>query len=186
MSVVEFVWATALLFLSLFAGQEIARLLSLERSAEIIVNSIAFESSLTSLAHINLDTFDHDARIESSFERSVKDRLVRGLKDSILHWSIQSDSHASERASLNGMRTYTKGPTRQKPFRDIEVAANICVRSWVGRLMVSLAAHRNCLGQFSEKQNDGSPPHQGVLIQVRAIRPVPYWVPIYFLGLRND
>lgn len=186
MSVVEFIWAAALLFLSLFAGQEIARILTLERSAEIIVNSIAFEASLMSLAHIKLGTFEHDARKESRFELAVKDRLVGGLKDSLLHWTFQTEDLSPDRSSLSGLRTYAKGPSQQKPFHEIEVAANICVRTWVGRIAVKLAPQRNCLGQFSESHIDGSPSDQGLLVQVRAVRPVPYWVPIYFRGLRND
>lgn len=186
MSVVEFTVSFALASLCLFAGHETIRLISLERSAAIIIQSAASKASISSLVHIARRSFEGDGRHESAFESHLEKTLKRGLRSPILHWSFFSEVKSSDIRSIVGIRSYARGPTIDSPLNDVELSAHICVSSWFENLSPKLTGYRNCLGQFSPRGTDGKKSHKGLLLSVSARRSVPYWVPTFFLGFRHD
>lgn len=186
MSVVEFTVAMPIALLALVTSHEVIRIVSIERAADLLVHSAASTATLTSLSHISRGTFENDGRVESEFESKLKESALIGLKDPLLHWSFFSNWRPEENTSIIGIRTYARGPTKKRPFNAIHISTNICVSSWLETFFTRIVQSRNCLGQFTASKNTSGGQASGIMVSVSAERSIPFWIPTYFLGYRND
>lgn len=186
MSVVEFILSFSIASLTLLASHELIRVSALERAVDTIIHSAASEASLSSLFHIAEGTFNGDGRTESKFETKLKDLIVSGVRDPVLHWSFFTPKNGHENSTIISVRSYTQGPTEKNPFRSFQFSANICVSTWLDTIIATISDHRDCLGQYTTSSHRDGAPSRGILMSFAVTRTVPHWVPTYYVGFIHD